>query len=84
MKYTSTFMPTVRMIDALPNRTILKKKGQKKIHEELKIKCSLSSEILPFSIHYNIFRRPKNLDINVGESNRSAPMWIDIERKSLE
>ena len=43
MKYSSTFLPTERMIDNLPRKNMLKKKGQTKVHEELKIKCSLSS-----------------------------------------
>ena len=32
MRFTSTFMPTVRMIDIQPKRNVMKKKGQNKIH----------------------------------------------------
>jgi len=39
-------------------------------------KISLTLEVLPFSLHYNYFRKPKNLDINVGEVHRTHSSWV--------
>lgn len=41
------------------------------------------SELLPFSLHYNYFRRPKNLEISLTETLRCSPLWIDTERALL-
>ena len=46
------------------------------MYEDMKMKCSATSDILPFSLHYNKFRKPKHLDLNVGEANRNSSIWI--------
>ena len=66
MKYTTPFVSTANFAPPQRKKTVKKRKGYLRLHEEMRIKYSPTTDILPFSLHYNIFRRPKNLDLNVG------------------
>lgn len=45
--------------------------------QEERVKNGYPTEILPFSLHYSYFRRPKNYDVNVGEASRVSPFWVE-------
>ena len=76
VKFTSSIITSLNSIDRIPLKITTKKKNQLKMIEEMKLKCSTTSDILPFSVHFNIFRKPKHLDLNVGEANRNSSIWI--------
>ena len=64
-KYTRFTMPLMENIANFPSpKHEIRKK--RKGREEIRIRHNLASDILPFSLHYKMFRRPKNLDLNVG------------------
>lgn len=48
---------------------------------ELKEKL-FNIEILPYSMHYNYFKRPKNMDIIINQGMRISSNWTEIERKA--
>lgn len=80
MRFTTPFMSLTEIKFTSPL-----KQGKRRGHrmQEEKNKNGHPTEILPFSLHYNYFRRPKNFDVNVGQANRVTPYWVQAERKTL-
>jgi hypothetical protein len=58
----------------------LKRRANLRFADEFRLS---SAEILPYSLHYNSLRRPKHLEISLGEAVKTNSCWIEVERKTL-
>lgn len=44
----------------------------------------MQTDILPYSVHYNLLSRPKNYDLTLPEIMKVSDKWIREEKKVFE